>query len=167
MTPRWWAAAPRSRRAMTLPQSSAGVEVSRERLLAAFGGAIGLSIVAGLVPYGRTIIYPFALFATWAHEMGHGVGAWLTGNSFVELELYRNLGGQALIGGADGWSQVVVSSMGLLGPALLGAAVMIAGSRSTTAPYVLGGLGALVILSAVFKIRNTFGFCRSFELQGF
>ena len=130
----------------------------RERLLAAFGGAVVLSIVLGLVPYGRMIIYPFALFATWAHEMGHGVGAWITGNSFIELELYRSLGGQALIGGADGWSQVVVSAMGLLGPALLGAAVMIAGSRASTAPYVLGALAAMVFLSVLLKVRNPFGF---------
>lgn len=142
---------------MTSPQPDAST-APRGRLVAAFSGAVVLSILAGLVPYGRTIIYPFALFATWAHEMGHGVGAWITGNAFVELELYRSLGGQALVAGADGWSQVVVSSLGLLGPALLGAGVMVAGSRAPTAPYVLGGLAGLVVLSTLFKVRNPFGF---------
>ena len=90
--------------------------------------------------------------------MGHGVGAWLTGNSFIELELYRSLGGQALIGGADGWSQVVVSSLGLIGPALLGAIVMISGSRAVTAPYVLSALAAAVAISTLIWVRNGFGF---------
>lgn len=90
--------------------------------------------------------------------MGHGIGALITGNSFKELELYRSLGGQALVGGADGISQVIVSSLGLIGPALLGAVVMIAGSRARTAPYVLSVLAAVVALSALIWIRNSFGF---------
>ena len=67
----------------------------RGRMMAAFAAAVVISIVIGLVPYARTIIYPFALFATWAHEMGHGIGGLITGNEFVDLEVYRNLGGQA------------------------------------------------------------------------
>lgn len=130
----------------------------RARLMQAFGAAVVISIVMGLIPAARWVIYPFSLFGTWAHEMGHGIGGLITGNSFLELELYRSLGGQALIGGADGWSQVVVSSLGLIGPALLGAAVMIAGSRERTAPYVLGALAVIVTLSALIWIRNLFGF---------
>jgi len=126
--------------------------------MAAFGLAVVISIVLGLVPWGRKVIYPFSLFATWAHEMGHGVGALITGNSFKELEIYQSLGGQALVGGADGWSQVVVSSLGLVGPPLLGAAVMIAGSRARTAPFVLASLAIVIALSALIWIRNLFGF---------
>lgn len=130
----------------------------RNRLMLAFGAAVVISIVIGLIPQARWIIYPFNLFATWAHEMGHGIGGLITGNSFLELELYRSLGGQALIAGADGWSQVVVSSLGLVGPALLGAVVMVSGSRSRTAPYVLAALAVIVTLSALIWIRNLFGF---------
>ena len=130
----------------------------RERLMMAFGLAIVISIVIGLVPYARTIIYPFALFATWAHEMGHGIGGIITGNEFVDLELYRSLGGQARIAGADGISQVIVSSLGLIGPAVLGAIVMIAGSRERTAPYVLVALSIIVVLSTFLWVRNMFGF---------
>lgn len=136
----------------------APVGLGRGQLLAAFGAAVAISIGLGLVPWGQKVIYPFALFGTWAHEMGHGIGGLITGNSFKELEIYRSLGGQALIAGADGWSQVVVSSMGLIGPPLLGAAVMIAGSRTKTAPYVLASLAIVVALSAFIWIRNLFGF---------
>ena len=132
--------------------------LSRGRLLQVFGAAIVVSIGLGMVSWGDTIIYPFRLFATWAHEMGHGVGALVTGNSFQSLEIYRSLGGQALINGADGISQVVVSSFGLIGPAVLGAVVMIAGSRAKSAPFVLGALAAAVAVSALLWIRNGFGF---------
>lgn len=132
--------------------------LSRGRLLGVFGLAIALSIGLGFVSWGGKVIYPFRLFATWAHEMGHGIGGLITGNSFQELEIYRSLGGQALIGGADGFSQVVVSSLGLIGPAIVGAIVMIAGSRPKTAPYVLAALAATVALSAFIWIRNLFGF---------
>lgn len=126
--------------------------------MTAFVAAVAASIVLGFFPWGRKVIYPFALLGTWAHEMGHGIGALITGNSFEELELYRSLGGQALIGGADGFSQVIVSSLGLIGPALLGALVMIAGSRARTAPYVLAGLAVIIVASALIWIRNGFGF---------
>jgi hypothetical protein len=139
-------------------EASADTGLSRERLLVVFGIAIAASVGLGLVSWGGRIIYPFRVFATWAHEMGHGVGALITGNSFEELEIYRSLGGQALIGGADGMSQVIVSSFGLIGPAVLGAVVMIAGSRVATAPYVLGALAVTVAISALVWIRNGFGF---------
>lgn len=135
-----------------------GTALSRQQLIGMFGAAIAVSVGLGYVSWGGKAIYPFRLFATWAHEMGHGIGALVTGNSFQELEIYRSLGGQALIGGADGFSQVVVSSFGLLGPAVLGAVVLVAGSRVRTAPYVLGALGITVVLSALIWIRNPFGF---------
>lgn len=138
------------------PPADAGL--SRPQLLGVFGAAILASIGLGFVPWGGKIIYPFRLFATWAHEMGHGIGGLVTGNSFKELEIYQSLGGQALIGGADGVSQVIVSSFGLIGPAALGAVAMIAGSRVRTAPYVLGALAVAMILSALIWIRNPYGF---------
>ena len=138
------------------PPADAGL--SRQQLVTVFGIAVVVSIGLGMVSWGGNIIYPFRLLATWAHEMGHGLAAIVTGNSFRELELYSNLGGQALIAGADGVTQVIVSAGGLIGPSLLGAAVMIAGSRSRTAPYVLGALAGSMILSAFIWIRNPFGF---------
>lgn len=146
---------------VALPTSGAGgtdAGLSRAQLVRVFGVAVVVSIGLGYIPWGGTIIYPFRLFATWAHEMGHGIAALMTGNKFLELELYRSLGGQALVAGADGLSQVIVSSAGLIGPAVLGAIVMIAGSRATTAPYVLSALAVVVALSALIWIRNAFGF---------
>lgn len=133
-------------------------DLSRGQLLSMFALAVIVSIGLGLFTWGGRIIYPFRLFATWAHEMGHGIGGLVTGNNFQELELYRSLGGQALVGKSSGLSQVIVSSFGLVGPSVLGAIVMILGSRARTAPYVLGALSASVIVSALVWIRNPFGF---------
>jgi len=142
----------------TQDPSASGGSFSRRTLMAAFGAAVAVSIVLGFFPWGRKVIYPFALLGTWAHEMGHGIGALVTGNRFEELALYRNLGGQALVGGAEGFSQVLISALGLVGPAMLGAIVMILGSRTRTAPFVLGGLAITIIGSALVWIRNGFGF---------
>lgn len=122
-----------------------------------FAVAIVASIGLGFFSWGGKIIYPFRLIATWAHEMGHGIGGLITGNSFNRLEIFKSLGGQAFIGGADGFSQVIVSSLGLIGPAIVGAIVMVAGSRVSTAPYVLSVLAAVVALSVALWVRNLFG----------
>ena len=55
-------------------------ELGRGRLLTAFGLAVAVSVGLGFVPWGRKVVYPFALFGTWAHEMGHGLGGLITGN---------------------------------------------------------------------------------------
>lgn len=132
--------------------------LDRRQLSLALVAAIVVSIALGFVPWGRTVIYPFGLLATWAHELGHGLGALITGNRFHRLEVYRDLGGVAFTSGADGLGQVVVSSLGLIGPALLGAGIMIAGSRPRTAPWVLGALSTTIALSCLIWIRNGFGF---------
>ena len=144
--------------AASLPEPVSPTTIPRSRLFAMFGIAVVLSVGLGMVSWGGQVIYPFRLFATWAHEMGHGIGGILTGNTFVDLELYQNLGGQARIAGASGISQVIVSSLGLIGPAILGAIVMVLGSRAKTAPYVLGALAVFAVVSAFLWIRNTFGF---------
>jgi len=143
---------------LTPSDPPADTTLSRQQLLTVFGVAVAASIGLGMVSWGGNVIYPFRLFATWAHEMGHGITGILTGNSFRELEIYRSLGGQASIAGAEGLSQVLVSAGGLIGPALLGALVMIAGSRARTAPYVLGALALSMVVSALIWIRNPFGF---------
>ncbi|MCO5168786.1 MAG: M50 family metallopeptidase [Planctomycetes bacterium] len=127
------------------------------RLAAAFFGAAALSIALAVVPYGRYALYPFALLATWAHEMGHGLAALLVGGSFSHLELYPDLGGVAYSRHGGGLRGVVVSAGGLLGPALLGGLVVVLGARQATARRVLLGLGLALVASLVLWVRNPFG----------
>ena len=44
-----------------------------------------VSVVAWQTGPGRLVLYPFAILATWFHEMEHGLAALLTGACFERL----------------------------------------------------------------------------------
>lgn len=132
-------------------------EPEAEQLITLFWLAVGASIILPRIPYGRTLLYPFALLGTWAHEMGHGLAAVLVGGRFRRLEIYPGLGGQAYSSGIRGARTAVVSAGGLLGPALAGGLIIVLGSRQQTAPWVLTGLAVAVALSLLGVVRNLFG----------
>ncbi len=132
--------------------------VSQNQLKVAFVAAVVISVVLPRLPYGRRLLFPFALLATWAHELGHGVAAILMGGRFTRLEVYSNLGGTAYSSGVrNGLGRAFVSAGGLLGPALVGGLIIIAGSRQETAPYVLAAVAGSVLVSVVLVLRNQFG----------
>lgn len=130
---------------------------ARSQLITLFWLAAVASVVLPRIPYGRNLLYPFALLGTWAHEMGHGVMAVLLGGSFERLEIYRSLGGVAFFAGVGSFGTVLVSAAGLLGPAIAGALVIVYGSRPRTARWVLLALGIVVALSVLLVVRNGFG----------
>jgi len=127
------------------------------RLLAYFWIAAAISLILPRLPYGRRILYPFALLGTWAHEMGHGLFAILVGGSFDRLVLYQNLGGTAYSTGVGTFGRALVAAGGLLGPALAGGLVIVLGSRESTARWVLAGLAIILALSLLLFVRNLFG----------
>lgn len=131
--------------------------VSNSRLMVFFWVAAAVSLILPRVPYGRSVLYPFALLGTWAHEMGHGLVAILAGGSFHKLLLFQNLGGTAYSSGVGSFGRAFVSAGGLLGPALAGGIIIILGSRESTARWVLAGLAVLLALSLVLVVRNAFG----------
>ena len=132
-------------------------ETGNGRLMALFWVAAAVSVVLPRVPYGRHILYPFALLGTWAHEMGHGLFAIIAGGSFNRLEIYQNLGGVAYSSGVGSLGRALVSAGGLLGPALAGGLIIVLGSRDATARWVLAGLALLLALSLLLFVRNAFG----------
>ena len=92
----------------TAPQVSA-----KGALLLAALLVLGLS---RFVPYGRLVLYPFTLLATWVHEMGHGLTALLCGGKFAQLEIFSNASGLASTAVVPGFRQALVCAGGLLGP---------------------------------------------------
>jgi len=46
--------------------------IGNNRLAAFFWVAAAVSVILPRIPYGRHVLYPFALLGTWVHEMGHG-----------------------------------------------------------------------------------------------
>lgn len=127
-------------------------------LLALFWAAAIVSLALPHIPYGRTLLYPFSLMSTWAHELGHGVFALLAGGSFRKLQIFSNLGGQAHFSGVGSLGTAFTAAGGLLGPAIAGGIIIVAGSRESSAQWVLTGLAIAVIASVVLVVRNSFGF---------
>lgn len=131
--------------------------LSDGQLIRAFWAAVGLSLILPRLPYGRSVLYPFALLSTWAHEMGHGVTALVAGGKFKRLEVHRNLDGLAYSSGVGRLGRAVVAAGGLLAPAVAGGLIILLGARESTAPWVLAGLAAAVLVSVVLFVRNRFG----------
>ena len=132
---------------------------TRRHLAATFWSAAALSAALPFVPYGRRLLYPFAWITTWAHEMGHGLTALLMGGRFHSLELYADLGGQALTAVPDnGLAPAAVAAGGLLGPAVAGGLVIWLGARAASARWVLGLLATLLVASALLWVRSGLGF---------
>ncbi|MEL7155651.1 MAG: M50 family metallopeptidase [Actinomycetota bacterium] len=127
------------------------------RLIQLFWAAVAISVILPRLPYGRLLLYPFALLGTWVHELGHGLTAIVVGGRFKRLEVHRNLDGLAFSSGLGGMGRAVVAAGGLLAPAVVGGLFIVLGSREATAPWILTGLAAAVLASVVFFVRNTFG----------
>jgi hypothetical protein len=138
------------------PADLAGAE--RRRLAMAFWVAAAAAVLLPQLPFGRLVLYPFSLLATWAHEMGHGLSALLVGGRFERLMLFPDLGGVAFSSRPDNVvAPVVISAGGLLGPAIAGGLTVVLGARPRLAPRVLGIFGVLLLLSLALWVRNPFG----------
>ena len=91
--------------------------------------------------------------------MGHGLTGLLVGGSFEQLVLRPDLGGYATTGTTVQFVQRPLIAMGgLLGPSIVGGAIIVMGARSERAARAaLWLLVAALGLSAMIWIRSLFG----------
>ncbi|MEE2828871.1 MAG: M50 family metallopeptidase [Myxococcota bacterium] len=122
-----------------------------------------LTIVVLLnVPFGNYVLYPFKLFSTWVHEMGHGLAALLVGSTIDNLKVFSDGSGLATTlsppGGGGRISRAIIASAGYLGTSIVGA--MLLSLRRFRRIERIGtiGFGLLMALSAILWVRNGFGF---------
>jgi len=131
----------------------------KQRALVLAGIAV-VSILAWQTTLGGFLLYPFTILSTWFHEMGHGIGAMLTGNQFERLVIYADGSGVAQsLRPVDGYALIdaLIAASGPLGPAIAGA-LLIVSSRSAKATRIaLTVLGAALILSTVIWVRSLVG----------
>lgn len=80
----------------------------------------GLVFVTWMVLQMPIARIPIQFLSTWAHELGHGLGALITGGSFMKLTVYPNFSGVAMTGTSNNFQRAMVIFIGLLGPSLLG-----------------------------------------------
>ena len=122
------------------------------------------TIVIWQLPYGLQILYPFTLLATYAHEMGHGLAAMLTGADFEQLVLFPNGSGFARYRGHDigRLSRAFIAAGGLIGPSLAGATLLTLSSRTGKYRFLLKLLSFLMMASGVIWARSLFSLVFAF-----
>ena len=124
--------------------------------------ALVVALIASLLlwnlPFGGLVLYPFKLFATWLHEMSHGMVMLCSGAGFSHLEIFRDTSGIAYAeNGVGGLGRAAIASAGYTGAATLGGALLVLGQSSRGARGVLYGLGGALLVSLLFWVRNDFG----------
>ncbi len=108
--------------------------------------AISVVVVCMLVPFGEYIIYPFRLFGTFVHESSHALATILSGGSVEGMHVNWDTSGQTL---SRGGARFFVSSAGYLGSMVLGAGLLVAGSRRKWAKHTMIALGTATLLATV------------------
>lgn len=141
--------APRSRRDDARPTSRGALVVA----------AVVTVVVGSIVPFGDLLLYPFTLFTTWVHEVGHGLAAIAVGGSFESLDVFADGSGlaHARYRGGETVQQAVVSLGGLLAPSIVGAAVLGTARGPRRAQAILVALAAALLVSLVLWVRSVAG----------
>lgn len=131
------------------------------------GEAIGRLVVAGLVvsmlpalPFGAYLAYPFAILATWFHEMGHGLTAIAMGQHFEQLQIFANGSGVAesrLDPGASRFVHAAIAAGGPLAPSAAGAGLIIASAHPRAWRPVLWLVSAAILASTIIWVRSATG----------
>ena len=110
------------------------------------------------LPYGRQILYPMSLLATFAHEMGHGLAALLAGAEFDALLLNADGSGMAVWRGNPGRvATALIAAGGLLGPTVAGITLLLLSRAARMARAALVLLACLIAMAVLAWVRNPFG----------
>jgi Peptidase M50B-like len=120
--------------------------------------AVAVSLGVSLTPWGPLVLYPFTLFTTWVHECGHAVMTMLVGGSVASITIQPDTSGltQSLVP-AGRIVQGLVASAGYLAASLVGCLLMAATRVPKRARPILTGIGAFMLFTLVFWMRNLFG----------
>lgn len=120
--------------------------------------AVAVSLGISLTPWGPLVLYPFTLFTTWVHECGHAVMAVFVGGSVASITIQPDTSGltRSLVP-ASRIAQGLVASAGYLAASVVGCLLTAATRVPKRARPILWGIGAFMLLTLVFWIRNLFG----------
>ncbi|HEX6836480.1 MAG TPA: M50 family metallopeptidase [Polyangia bacterium] len=111
-----------------------------------------------VVPFGRLLMYPFTLLATWVHETGHGVAALATGGHFDKLEIFGDASGLAHTREVGNVAVAITCLGGMLAPPLVGAVLLAFARGPRRARIALFVLAALLVVTLALWVRSTAGF---------
>lgn len=104
------------------------------------------------------LVIPLKILVVLFHELAHGGMAVLTGGSIESLSVNAQQGG---IAWTRGGSRFWILTAGYLGSLAIGATLLILALRTTLDRFLLGGLGAFLVLICALYVRDGFAlaFC--------
>jgi hypothetical protein len=120
--------------------------------------AVAVCLGVSLTPWGPLLLYPFTLFSTWVHEVGHAVMVVMTGGSVTAITIAPDTSGltQSLMPPGR-VARGLVASSGYLGASLVGCLLMAAARVEKRARPILRTIGAFMLFTVVLWMRNVFG----------
>jgi len=117
---------------------------------------IPLAVAAATYLFWTTpVVFPVKIFVVFLHELSHGLAAVATGGSIVRMELSAAEGGLCVTAGG---SRFVILFSGYLGSLLLGALLLVAGTRSRHDRLVVTFVGVTTLVVTLAWVRSLFGF---------
>jgi hypothetical protein len=120
--------------------------------------AAAVCLGVSLTPWGDLLLYPFTLFTTWIHECGHAVMVVLTGGSVSSITIHPDTSGLTRSLMPPGRiARGLVASSGYLGSSIVGCLLVAATRVEKRARPILWAIGAFMLFTLVFWIRNMFG----------
>jgi hypothetical protein len=94
------------------------------------------------VPFAGYMFYPFKLFATWLHELSHGLAMMLTGAGLDHVLIYRDTSGLAYADSTvGGFASAIIAAAGYMGTPLWGATLLVLSPTPRAARRALLVLG--------------------------
>ena len=124
-----------------------------------FWAAAAVSLVVSLTPWAPFLLYPFKLFTTWVHECGHALMTVMVGGRVTSIAIEPDTSGLTQSLAPTGRvARGLIASSGYLGAAAVGCLLMAAARVEKRAHVILFGIGACMLLTLVFWMRNLFGF---------
>lgn len=110
-----------------------------------------------VVPFGRLVLYPFTLLATWVHETGHGLAALATGGHFDKLEIFADASGLAHTRESGPAAVAITCLGGMLAPPLVGALLLAFARGPRRARAALATLAVAMLVTLALWVRSPAG----------
>ncbi len=118
--------------------------------------SVGVWVVSWFVPVAAYVLYPLQLFATFIHEGGHALAAFVTGNAVQSLTVSPD-GSGAVWSQSSGLSSLFISSAGYLGTTAFGVALLAWMRRGYSSRTALASTGVFVgLMTFVFGFLAPF-----------
>ncbi|NNE28167.1 MAG: hypothetical protein HKN16_00930 [Saprospiraceae bacterium] len=115
------------------------------RLVLILAAYFGLKYYGGEV--GRIILFPITRLVTFLHELGHALGAVITGGDVLDVIINNDGSGKTVTAGG---SRGVILAGGYIGSAILGnLLVFIGAKKAKLSGYTLKGLAIVMVFTSI------------------